>query len=52
MYGQGKEVTTGIGFLGAYNGTQNGNSIVDADQYGTRSLAGNAARFQGDGVIA
>ena len=51
MHRQREEIAASVGLLSGHDCDQNTDSVVDADQNGTRCLAGNAARFQGDGAV-
>ncbi len=52
VHRQREEITTSFGLLGGHDGDQNADSVVDADQNGTGSLASNAACFHGNGAVA
>src|SRR6056297_335001 len=51
VHGQREERLAWLRFLGANNGTENGN-IIHGYQYGTGCLTGNTAGFQSDGLAA
>ncbi|MNZ78943.1 hypothetical protein D3C78_975360 [compost metagenome] len=51
VHRQGEEVLAGLGLLGSHHGRQH-HGVVDVDQHGARSLAGDFAGFHGDRVLA